>query len=76
MASSAEVVSVLLRAGAQIAARHGSGPMFGRGWTPLHFACQRRKVGVISELLRAGAGTEIRDDVSALGSVTCDVINA
>jgi hypothetical protein len=31
---------------------------------------------VVSVLLRAGAGTEIRDEVSALGSVTCDVINA
>jgi ankyrin repeat protein len=38
--------------------------------TPLQFACDRGAVGMVSELLAAGAQIEARDSVSELGSVS------
>jgi ankyrin repeat protein len=36
------------------------------GWTPLHLACARGAVGLVSELLAAGAQVNVQDQVSYL----------
>jgi ankyrin repeat protein len=43
--------------------------LFQKGETPLHIACDHGAVGMISELLAAGAQIEARDSVSELGSL-------
>jgi ankyrin repeat protein len=72
-----EVVTVLLSAGAstevQTKVRNDEGStrvqfisFVQDGWTPLHFACERGAVGLVSELLAAGAQIEALHEVSDL----------
>jgi ankyrin repeat protein len=77
------LVSELLAAGAQIESRdsvsdlesvsiclNDSLSLQSRGWTPLHHACSRGHVKVVTLLLSAGASIEVQTEVRSDEGIT------